>query len=222
MQNKQERPLSVPFGPRHQTAFPLNQHASVCVCVCVRVLEGRWACGRNRIFEHTASSREYRRRSNASGTPEDAFVFYNNIRDLITVVCFLAPFELWSGRFLPSMRIPRDQLAFSAGPPPSYPCSRSTLNCRQSRRPPLYRAVRLFLSNSPTRKVHSPTTTHCRTLGQVHRVQANIELDTRGPSTRITRNGGYASGGHRCNTGSNVDPAPGPQYDICKGEWMVC
>lgn len=95
MQNKQKRPLSVPFGPRHHTAFPLNLHASVSECVCV--LEGGRACGRNRIFEHTASSREYRRRSDASGTPEDAFIFYNNIRDLITVVCFLAPFELWSG-----------------------------------------------------------------------------------------------------------------------------
>lgn len=118
---------------------------------------------KNRIFEHTASSREYRRHSNASGTPEDAFIFYNNIRDLITVVCFLAAFELWSGsQGIPAVHAnPTGPAPVSAGPLPSYPYSRSTLNCRQSRRPSLYRVVRLFLFNSPTCKVHSPITTHC-------------------------------------------------------------
>lgn len=115
--------------------FPPNPCISECVCVCV--LGGGRVRGRNRIFEHTAPSRVPRRRNNASGTPVDALIFYNNIRDLITVVCFLArsSFGPGVGGFPPLPRIPRDPLAFSAGPLPYH---YSPLNRRQSRRPTLH------------------------------------------------------------------------------------
>lgn len=82
------------------------------------------------------------------------------------------------------MQIPRDRLAFSAGPPPSYPCSRSTLNCRQSHRrtePSDY----FYWTRRRAKFVARLYNTHCHgvrnTLGRYIGVQTNIEIATRGP-----------------------------------------